>query len=129
MRIKWDNTCLAWHLVPSKSSIKVLCECVFMSFYLCLVRRVCVFVCDWVSRHAFVCICMCPCVLVRESLGVALRGSGLLAHSNLPAVGSKYWYPVRVPYVVGVVHPAKHHQAAILPPADKRRKRGFVGGE
>lgn len=25
-----------------------------------------------------------------------------------------------------MVHPAKHHQAAILPPADKRRKRGLL---
>ena len=83
----------------------------------------------FVTVHAVMCVCMCTHARVGASLGVALRGSGLLAHSNLPAVGSKYWYPVRVPYVVGVVHPAKHHQAAILPPADKRRKRGFVGGE
>lgn len=48
-------------------------------------------------------------------MGWPSRGSSLLAHGDLPAVGSKYWYPVRVPFVVGVVHPAKHHQAAILP--------------
>ena len=67
---------------------------------------------------------MCPRAVVEASLGVALRGSRLLDHGDLPVVGSKHRYPVRVPFVVGVVHPAKHHQAAILPTADKRRKRG-----
>lgn len=84
----------------------------------------CLCVTGYLGMHFGSNICMCPCALVGESLGVALRGSSLLATNDLPAVGSKYWYLVRVPFVVGVVHPAKHHQAAILPLADKRRKKG-----
>ena len=78
--------------------------CVYMSFNMCLMGGVCVCVCNWVSRHAFVCVCTCPCALVGASPGVTLRGGGLLAHGNLPVMGSKHCWPVRISFVVGVVH-------------------------
>ena len=83
--------------------------------------------CDYVSVRAFVCVCLSLCVHVVTSLGVALRRRGLPVHSYLPVERFGHWYPVEFSLVIGMVHPTKHHHAAILLLAGERR--GSVIGE
>ena len=91
--------------------------CIYMCFHMCFYVSfwVCMSVRDCVSVRALLCICLCPCAHVGASLGMVLRGRGLLLHGYLPD---------ELSLVVGVVQPTKHHHAAVLFPAVERRKEG-----
>ena len=91
--------------------------CVSVCFYVCMcVERMSVCDCEWIS------VCLCPCACVGASFGVALRGGGLPVHGYLPQVGLGHRYPLESSLVVGMVHPTKHQQAALLRPAEERRR-------
>ena len=109
-----------------------LCVFICLPVYVFIYVSVCFYVCmcvEHMSVSAVVCVCMCPCACVGASFGVALRGGGLPVHGYLPQVGLGHWYPLEIPLMVGVVHPTKHQQAALLRPAEERRKKELAGGE
>ena len=44
----------------------------------------CIYLCDCVSKNAFVCVCLYPCTVVGTSLRLTLRGRGLPVHVYNP---------------------------------------------
>ena len=114
-----------------------LCVSVCLCVFLCV--SVCVFVCVFVGgvcvcEGLSVCVCTCVCLLVflcrcgSITWGDPWRGD-LPAHGYLPEAGSGHRYPLDFPLVVGVVHPTKHHHAAVSWLAEESRMRGLIGGE
>ena len=100
-----------------------VCLCMFLYVSLYVFMCACVWsVCLCVTVSGLVCVCMCPCACVGASFGVALRGGGLPVHGYLPQVGLGHRYPLESSLVVGMVHPTKHQQAALLRPAEERRR-------
>ena len=89
-----------------------ICVCLSVSMCLCHCGW-CICLCDCVSENAFVCVCLCPCTLAGASLGLTLRGRGLLVHVYSPVTHLDQLYPVELSLVVAVVHPTKHHHTAL----------------
>ena len=58
------------------------------------------------------------------SLGLTLRGRGLLVHVDTPVTRLDQWYPVECSLVVAVVHPTKHHHTALRLVSVERRQWG-----
>lgn len=69
---------------------------------MCLSKSVCV----RVSVGAFVLVCMCVCGDV--------TGRALPVHGYLPEATLSHRHPLEVPPVVGGVHSAEQHHAALL---------------
>ena len=80
---------------------KCLCVCVIVGGV-----YVCVTVC---LKSVFVCVCLCPCTVVGASLGLTLRGRGLLVNVYTSVAHVDQWYPVEHSLVVGFIHLSKHH--------------------
>ena len=60
-----------------------LCVCLCVSMCLCVCLCCCgwcICLCDFVSENAFVWVCLCPCTVAGVSLGLTLRGRGLMVH-------------------------------------------------
>ena len=113
------------------SLCRFICVSLFVSMCLCVCLcrcGWCICLCDCVSENIFVCICLCPCTDVRASLGVTLRGRGLLVHAYLPMASLGHWYPVELSLVVAVVHSTKHHHTALWLVSVERGEGEILGG-
>ena len=102
----------------------------FQCLCVCLCRlRWCICLCDCVSENVFVCVFLCPCTVVGASLGLTLRGRGLLVHVYSPITHLDQLYPVELSLVVAVVHPTKHHHTALLLVSVERSEGAILGGQ
>ena len=88
-----------------------------------------VYVCVTVCLRMY-CVCL-PVSMYRcgASLGLILRGRGLLVHVYTPVACVDQWYPVEHSLVVGFIHPIKHHHTAFCLACVERREEGILGGQ
>ena len=106
-----------------------LLMCFHVSVYLSESLWVVYSLCDCVSENAFVCVCLCPCTVVGASLGLTLRGRGLPVHVYTPVTRLDQGYPAELSLIVAVVHPTKHHHAALPLISVERREGAILGGQ
>ena len=129
--------CLFMCVFVCGSVCVLVCLWLVMYFSMChlVSLHVCLCYCGWcaclltVCLGVHLCICLCPCTDVRASLGVTLRGRGLLVHAYLPMASLGHWYPVELSLVVAVVHPTKHHHTALWLVSVERGEGEILGGQ